>query len=77
MRLFFIELLNRSGGFCLDFVSELDEEGIIELSYKVVELIKEWILLNEERNRAVSISLYILRAKVSSCKIYQFYLLLL
>ena len=33
---------------------------------KVVDLIKEWILLNEERNRAGSISLSTLRAKVGS-----------
>jgi integrase len=44
----------------------VDEDGEPIQRFKVVDLIKEWILLNEERNRAGSMSLSTLRAKVSS-----------
>ena len=44
----------------------VDKTGEPVRRLKVVDLIKEWILLNEERNRAGSISLSTLRAKVGS-----------
>ena len=50
----------------LAFQGDIDEEGVPVRRYKVVDLIKEWILLNEERNRAGSMALTTLRAKVSS-----------
>ncbi len=50
----------------LAFHGEIDEEGVPIRRYKVIDLIKEWILFNEERNRAGSMFLSTLRAKVSS-----------
>ena len=50
----------------LSFQGDIDEEGVPVRRYKVKELIKELIFLNEERNRAGSMALSTLRAKVSS-----------
>ena len=50
----------------LSIQGDTDEQGEPIRRYKVKDLIKEWIFLNEERNRAGSMALSTLRAKVSS-----------
>ena len=50
----------------LTFQGVLNQEGLPVRRYKLVDLIKESIFLNEERNRAGSMSLSTLRAKISS-----------
>lgn len=45
---------------------EIDEQGEPIQRHKVRDLIKEWIVLNEDRQRAGQITLSTLRAKVSS-----------
>ncbi len=60
--------IKKAYDLCIAFVNELDEEGILVRRYKIVELIKEWILLNEDRNRAGRMSLSTVIAKVSSLK---------
>ena len=56
----------RAEDLYLSFHGQIDEEGMPVRRYKVVELIKEWILLNEDRNGAGSMSVFTLRAKISS-----------
>ena len=50
----------------LSIQGEIDDKGEPIKRYKVKGLIKEWISINEERNRAGNMSLSTLRAKVSS-----------
>jgi len=50
----------------LSLQGEIDDKGELVKRYKVKDLIKEWISINEERNRAGNISLSTLKAKLSS-----------
>ena len=50
----------------LSIQGDTHEKGEPIRRHKVKDLIKEWIFLNEERNRAGSMALSTLRAKVSS-----------
>jgi len=61
-----VKAIQKAEDLYFELQGEIDEKGEPIKRHKVKELIREWILLNEERNRSGNLALSTLRAKVSS-----------